>query len=313
VLTVELVLVGVSFYLLWNIGANSSANALGAAVGSGILNFRQAVFITSLLSFLGAYLRGEAVMKTVGDKLVSGLSTEALIIVLLSSGLVITLATVKGLPLPATQGIVGSLLGVGLAFGASIDWKTFYLIVLAWVASPFISMLFSIFLYRYYSIFVRRIKSIKRLEILYKWMAIVSGSYIAFTLGTNDIANAVAPLVGAETFTPQEASIFGALCLSLGAYTLSYPIMHIIGKKMVELDPLSAFSAQMGAAFSISIANYFGFPVSSGQAVVGGIVGISLSTGERIKKKTVQHIALGWVVAPLFSMSLSYVLVKLLL
>lgn len=220
-LTVELVLVGVSFYLLWNIGANSSANALGAAVGSGILNFRQAVFITSLLSFLGAYLRGEAVMKTVGDKLVSGLSTEALIIVLLSSGLVITLATVKGLPLPATQGIVGSLLGVGLAFGASIDWKTFYLIVLAWVASPFISMLFSIFLYRYYSIFVRRIKSIKRLEILYKWMAIVSGSYIAFTLGTNDIANAVAPLVGAETFTPQEASIFGALCLSLGLIPLA--------------------------------------------------------------------------------------------
>ncbi|MDK2869302.1 MAG: inorganic phosphate transporter, PiT family [Pyrococcus sp.] len=69
----------------------------------------------------------------------------------------------------------------------------------------------------------------------------------------------------------------------------------------------------MGAAFSISIANYFGFPVSSGQAVVGGIIGITLATGERIKRKTVQHIVLGWVVAPMFSISLSYILVKLLL
>ncbi|MDK2869301.1 MAG: inorganic phosphate transporter, PiT family [Pyrococcus sp.] len=207
-LAVELVLLGASFYLLWNIGANSSANALGTVVGSGILNFRQAVFVTSLFSFLGAYLRGETVMKTVGNKLVSGLPVEALIIVLLSSGLVITLATVKGLPLPATQGIVGSLLGAGLAFGASIHWKIFYLIVLAWIASPFISMVFSIFLYKYYSIFVRRIKSIKRLEILYKLMAIISGSYIAFTLGTNDIANAVAPPCGGRNINSPGGIIF---------------------------------------------------------------------------------------------------------
>ncbi|AEC52674.1 sodium-dependent phosphate transporter [Pyrococcus sp. NA2] len=308
-----LVLIAIAFYISWNIGANGSGSAMGTAVGSEILSFRQAVFIMGIFAILGSCLGGGKVMETVGKKVIPTMTPDMAVLIFLSAGVLVTIGTIKGLPTSVTQVLIGGMIGTGLALGVKINWSILTRIVLAWIMSPILSGIFAFLLYKFYSKVFRRIKGIRRLEILYKWMAISGGSYIAFNFGSNEVANAVAPLVGAGVLSSFHAGIFGALSLAIGSLTFSYPVMYTVGKKITALGPISAFSAQFGSAISVSLANYFGLPVSSSQAIVGGVMGAGLAAGEGFKTKTLKEIVISWAATPLGGAILGYSLGKLFL
>lgn len=293
--------IAVAFYIAWNIGSNDSANAMGTAVGAGILSFRQATLTIAIFVLMGAYLKGYKVMKTVGKGIVPEgyLTMEMAVIALLAAGIWVTVATVRGLPVSTTQAIVGGVIGVGLAVGAPINWYTLIKIASAWVVSPILSGVLAIFLYKFYSRVISSIKSVSTIEALYEALAVLGGSYMAFNFGTNEVANASGPLVGAGFMGPKVAGIFGAIALSIGALTFSYAVMHTVGKRITALGPVSAFAAQFGSAMAVSLANIFGLPVSSSQSIVGGVIGVGLIAGERVDKSVIKDIVFGWVATPL--------------
>ena len=289
----------VGFYIAWNIGANDSANAMGTAVGAGVLSFRQATFTIAVFVLLGAYLKGHKVMKTVGKGIISeGLTIEMAVIALLAAGVWVTIATVKGLPVSTTQAIVGGVVGTGLAIHAPIRWFTLIKIAVAWVISPIVAGILAMILYKFYGYLINQMKAIGHIELLYKWLAVLGGSYMAFNFGANEVANATGPLVGAGFLEPKVAGIFGAVSLALGSLTFSYAVMYTIGKRITALGPSSAFAAQFGSAIAVSLANILGLPVSSSQAIVGGVVGVGLITGEGVDKATIKDIVFGWVATP---------------
>ncbi|MDI3476149.1 MAG: inorganic phosphate transporter, PiT family [Thermococcaceae archaeon] len=305
--------VAVAFYIAWNIGSNDSANAMGTAVGAGILSFRQATLTIAIFVVIGAYLKGYKVMKTVGKGIVPEgyLTLEMAVIALLAAGVWVTIATVKGLSVSTTQAIVGGVVGVGLAVGAPVNWQTFGKIAAAWVLSPIIAGIFAVVLYRFYSWVISSLRSLSTIETLYKALAILGGSYMAFNFGTNEVANASGPLVGAGFMEPKVAGIFGAIALSMGALTFSYAVMYTVGKKITVLGPVSAFAAQFGSAIAVSIANFFGLPVSSSQSIVGGVVGVGLAAGESVEKSVIRDVVIGWVATPLTAIGIALVIFKL--
>ncbi|WP_456326790.1 inorganic phosphate transporter [Palaeococcus sp. (in: euryarchaeotes)] len=63
---------------------------------------------------------------------------------------------------------------------------------------------------------------------------------------------------------------------------------------------------------AVTIANAFGLLVSSGQAVVGGILGVGVLKGERINRILVWNIILGWILAPVVSCLLTLTLLRIL-
>jgi PiT family inorganic phosphate transporter len=99
--------------------------------------------------------------------------------------------------------------------------------------------------------------------------------------------------------------------MALGALTFSYEVMMTVGKDISPLGPTSAFSSQFGAAIAVSIANLFGLPVSSGQAIVGAISGLGLYKGEHVNRKVVLDIMRNWIRAPLISGALAFILIRL--
>ncbi|MCA6214327.1 inorganic phosphate transporter [Thermococcus bergensis] len=305
--------VAIAFYIAWNIGANDSANAMGTAVGAGLLSFRQATLTIAIFVMLGAYLKGYKVMKTIGKGIIPPeyLTLNIAIIALLAAGIWVTIATIKGLPVSTTQAIVGGVVGVGIAIRAPINWGTLIKIAGAWVCSPILAAIFALILFKFYGQVVNNIKSFGRIELLYKWLAVLGGSYMAFNFGVNEVANATGLLVGAGFFSPKAAGMFGAISLAIGSLTFSYAVMYTVGKKITSLGPLSAFSAQFGSAIAVSLANMFGLPVSSSQAIVGGVIGVGLATGRKVGKKVVGEIVFGWVATPTISIVLALGIFKL--
>lgn len=310
---VAVAMIAVAFYIAWNIGSNDSANAMGTAVGAGILSFRQATLTIAIFTLLGAYLRGYKVMKTVGKGIVpSGyLTIELAVIALLSAGVWVTLATIRGLPVSTTQSIVGGVVGVGLSIGAPVNWFTMVKIAAAWVVSPILAGILAAILYKFYGKVVSSMKSVSTIEALYKALAILGGSYMAFNFGTNEVANASGPIVGAGFLEPRSAGVLVALSLAMGSLTFSYAVMHTVGKKITALGPISAFSAQFGSAISVSLANILGLPVSSSQAIVGGVVGVGIITGEGVDRKVIKDILFGWVATPTIAILISLVVFKI--
>ena len=140
---------GLGFYMAWAIGANDVANAMGTSVGSKALTVGQAVIVAGLLEFLGAYLVGGHVTKTIRggilDVSVVAASPDTLVFGMLAAltaaGTWLILASRMGWPVSTTHSIVGAIAGFGtVAYGYSgVEWGKLVPIVASWVASPLLS------------------------------------------------------------------------------------------------------------------------------------------------------------------------------
>ena len=131
-------------------GANDIANSMGTSFGAGALTLRQAIVYGAAAEFAGAVLLGSSVAKTISKGVINpdeyaadgceGVLTFAvgMISVLAGTGSTTLLATLYGLPISASHGVIGGLLAVGLVShgSAGIGWAPLEQTVVAWVASP---------------------------------------------------------------------------------------------------------------------------------------------------------------------------------
>ena len=136
-------------YMAWAIGANDVANAMGTSVGSRALTLVQAVIIAGVFTFLGAFLVGGHVTKTIRG----GILEPALVVQhpdLIVYGMLASLAGAAtwllaasrmGWPVSTTHSIVGAIAGFGVvALGIEgVEGGKLVPIVTSWVISPLIS------------------------------------------------------------------------------------------------------------------------------------------------------------------------------
>ncbi|MBE9593487.1 MAG: inorganic phosphate transporter [Proteobacteria bacterium] len=71
--------------------------------------------------------------------------------------------------------------------------------------------------------------------------------------------------------------------------------------------------AELSEAVTVEIFTQVGVPVSTSQAIAGGVVGVGLVKGARtVNKRTLIEIGIGWISTPVSSGIISYILLKLL-
>ena len=136
-------------YMAFSIGANDVANAMGTSVGSKALTIKQAILIAGVLEFLGAFLVGGQVTKTVRggilDPQISAAAPELIVCGMLAAltaaGTWLVVASRLGWPVSTTHSIVGAIAGFGIvAFGVSVvQWDQLFQIVASWIVSPLLS------------------------------------------------------------------------------------------------------------------------------------------------------------------------------
>lgn len=297
-------------FMGWTLGANDAANVFGTAVSSRMVKFRTAAVLASVFVILGAVLSGRAGIETL--KGLTSFGIEEAVISSVAAALTVGLMTVFGLPVSTSQSVVGSIIGIGILSG-QINYSGMGKVVACWFGTPIGAAAVSMFLYKFFAYIYNRMKlSIFESDILIRTGMIIAGSYGAYALGANNVANVTAVFVGAGLISVFNAALIGGISIALGVITYSRPVMETVGKKLVRLDPFSALIVVLALGITVHFYTILGVPVSTSQGIIGGVLGIGILKGvDTINRKTLINILIGWFLTPfiacLFSLLINFI------
>ena len=148
-------------------------------------------------------------------------------------------------------------------------------------------------------------------------VASLGGLYMAWTIGANDVANAMGTSVGSGALTLRNAIIVAAIFEFGGAMLVGGSVTNTIRKGIVDVqavgsDPMimavGMTCCLLAAAIWLNIATYAGWPVSTSHSIVGAVVGFGVTAGGlgAVDWGTVGSIAASWVVSPVMGGILGY-------
>lgn len=231
------------------------------------------------------------------------LSDLAIFVALISAGLFVTLATFSSVPVSTSQSIVGGVLGVGIGIvgfqGNYFQLGVLLKILTCWVISPILTMLLALIFYWIILICLRAIGPSIRLNQFLGFMVIVTAGYVSYSLGMNDVGNAIGPLLSKYPDKGIFLAAFGGIALAIGAFTFGRKVTETVGKSITPLDLPGALAAQISAASGVYIFSMMGIPVSTSQSIVGAVIGVGLLKGAKsVSKSKLIEIGIGWVASP---------------
>lgn len=142
---------------------------------------------------------------------------------------------------------------------------------------------------------------------------------MAWAIGANDVANAMASTVGSRILTVRQAIFIAAIFEAAGALLASGQVTNMIRGGLVdvalfqdqpELFICGMLSALMAAATWLVVATLYGLPVSTTHSIIGAIIGFGIvSVGyQHIHWDNIIAIAGSWVATPIISMLVTAVL-----
>ena len=130
-------------YGAYALGANNVANVTGVYVGSGLLTPLGASAIGGLSIAGGVLTYSWKVMRTIGMRIVP-MDAYSAVVSTLSNAITIHIFTQVGVPISASQAIVGAVVGVGIIKDVkTVSKRMLVEIGIGWISTPLLSGLLS--------------------------------------------------------------------------------------------------------------------------------------------------------------------------
>lgn len=130
---------------------------------------------------------------------------------------------------------------------------------------------------------------------------LTSGLFLGWSLGANDAANVFGTAVATRMVRFRTAAIICGVFVVLGAVISGGGASGTLG----ELGAVNALAGSFMAALSAALAVFWmtkaGLPVSTSQAIIGGIVGWNLFTGTLTDRASLARIVSAWVLCPVLA------------
>ena len=160
-------------------------------------------------------------------------------------------------------------------------------------------------------------------EYLILIIGFVFGFYMAWNIGANDVANSMAPAVGAKAITIRQAVFIAGILNIVGATFIGSHVTNTIRKGIVSTEVMSdpnvvlagALAAMLAAALWVSFATWRSLPVSTTHSIVGAMIGFGITAGgfSAIKWEKLGAIVLSWVISPVFSLIIGFIMFKVII
>ena len=152
---------------------------------------------------------------------------------------------------------------------------------------------------------------------------LVTGFYMAWNIGANDVANAMGTSVGSGALTLRKAILVAALLEFTGAFFFGSNVSQTMQSGIVNPDIFISqprtlvygmLAALASAGLWLQIASYFGWPVSTTHSIVGSIVGFGIVAGgiEAVYWQNVAQIVTTWIFSPILGGIISYYIFTLI-
>jgi len=312
---VELLLlvgVAVSLFVGFNIGGSTTGPAFGPAVGSESISKTGAAFLMAVFFFVGAWTIGRQVVDTLGNELItqSGVFTlETSIVLLFFIGGALFVGNYFGVPASTSMTAVGAIAGLGVATG-SLDWVIMGEIAVWWIVAPIVGFWTSAMIGRYLYPRINRWVAIEtsegalfeidtsgvvprpaagpnttRRELVGGVVVITIGCLMAFSSGTSNIANAIAPLVGAGV-SVSPMILLGCGAVAVGAFTIARRTLDTLGDDITDLPLTAAIVVAVVSSTIVIFLSAIGIPASFVIIATTSIVGLGWGRATRTAKVT---------------------------
>jgi len=298
----------VAMFVAYNIGGSTTGPAFGPAVGAHALSKTGAAALMGLFFFIGAWTVGRNVVTKLGTELVvdPGVFTlESSIAVLFFIGVALLVGNLFGVPASTSMTAVGAIAGLGLA-GGVLDLAVMGEIAIWWVVSPIIGFWVSLVIGRYFYARLNRMVAIERSEgplleldragavpvprlhpasnrreLVGTVTVVAIGCLMAFSSGTSNIANAVAPLVGSGELPMDPAIILGGIAVAIGAFTIARRTLETMGSDITELPLTAAIVVASVSSALVIFLSALGIPASFVVIATMSIIGLGWGRATR--------------------------------
>ena len=174
------------------------------------------------------------------------------------------------------------------------------------------------------------------------FIMIFAGFFVGWNIGANDAANCIGTTVGAQIISYRKAVAIMAVFVILGGVLQGHHVMKTVGKGIVisdvqayekhnettavaefwayfpdnRLPDKAILVALLSAGFFVSLATFSSIPVSTSQAIVGGVAGVGVGIvgwdASFFKLGVLLKIFGAWVISPVLTMILAFILYKAL-
>lgn len=151
-------------------------------------------------------------------------------------------------------------------------------------------------------------------------LSVLAGAYMAWNIGANDCANAMASAVGAKVITLRQALVLATILTFLGATFVGSHVSNTILKGIIDQasigDPtlvwLGLLSALFAASLWVCLSTYKNLPVSTTHSIVGAMIGVGLVSGgpSVVHWGKVIYIFSSWILSPILSGFAAFALFK---
>jgi inorganic phosphate transporter, PiT family len=194
-----------------------------------------------------------------------------------------------GLPSSSSHALIGGIAGSAIAADGwdVIQWQGVWdKVVKPGIESPILGFLIALALMLVILWIIRR-RSPSRVNRVFRRGQIFSGSFVAFTHGTND-AQKTMGVIGLALITtghmssegfdlPTWVIVSSATAMALGTYAGGWRIIKTMGTRIAKIDPPQGFAAQTACAGILWTTAHLGFPVSTTQTITGSVMGAGAS------------------------------------
>ena len=316
VLIMAVLVVALALFFDFSNGFHDAANVVATIIVTGAMSPAMALTIAAICEFIGPFLFGTAVAKTIGRNIIDTSAFDPNAVALSASLIVAALIGAIawnlitwwfGLPSSSSHALIGGLIGpVLIAYGPDkIIWKGVTFVFASLILSPLIGLFFGWLFLKITRSVAESQRVTPRANAFFNRMQIVSSICLALSHGANDAQKSMGviamTLVILGIFPSFEipfwvvASCAGAI--AAGCATGGWRIIKTMGSKICRLRSIHAFCAQTASASVILTAALFGGPVSTTHVVSSSIIGAG--AGQRfssVRWSVAQDIVMAWFI-----------------
>jgi PiT family inorganic phosphate transporter len=288
-------------------GFHDTANAIATSVATRALRPQYALLMAAGFNFIGAFA-GTAVAKTIGAGIVDEQTTTQVVVAAALIGAITwnLITWWLGLPSSSSHALIGGLLGATLiasGVGALKIDGIVNKVLIPLVTSPIMGFVIALTLMVALTWLVAS-RDRRPLATIFRRLQVFSAGFMAFAHGSND-AQKTMGIITLALFSagvidsievPTWVIFVSATALSLGTAMGGWRIMHTMGHRVVQLEPIHGFAAESTAASIIYGGAYLGIPLSTTQVISSAIMGVGAARGLRgVRWGVARRIVFAWI------------------